>query len=163
MKKTVLALAALFALQATAAFAAPVNDLSQGQTAAGLSTDTFYLEHKVSNSFTLGLQNVDWDNKGSMDDIYGQFKLSENLRGIVGSRDLDPGSKMYLGMAVDGQLSPEWKGYASLIAGSEFKEMQAGANYKVARNVDLNLSYHSYMPDAGRNRNGVDFGATLKF
>lgn len=163
MKKTVIAVAAFFALQAGTSLAAPINDLYRGQTAVGLSSDTFYLEHQVTNSFTLGFQNVDWNNGGSMDDIYGQFKLDNSLRGIVGSRDFASGSKLYLGLGVNGALSPEWTGHASLVAGSEFKEVQAGASYALARNVDLNLNYHSFMPDSGRNKNGADIGATFKF
>ena len=162
MRKTVLTLAAILALNVGVGFAAPINNLSQGETAVGAGTDAFYLEHKLSNSFTLGFQNVD---RGSdMNDIYGQFKLSNNLRGIIGNRDFDGGgSRMYLGMAVNGPVAPGWDGYASLIGGNEFKEVQVGANIGLASNVDLNLNYHSYMPDWGRNKNGVGIGATLKF
>ena len=170
MKKTLLAVAALMAINAGTGFAAPINDLSKGQTAVGVvfhnnspDSDTFYLEHKLSDNFTLGLQNVDWKYGGSMDDIYGQVNLSNNLRAIVGNRDFDSGSKLYLGAAVNGSLSPDWDGYASLISGSQFNEVQVGANYKIARNVDFNLNYRSYMPDEGDNINGLGFGASLKF
>lgn len=162
MKKFALALAALFIMTSATAFAAPINDLSRGQTALGLGTDAFYLEHKLSDSFTLGFQNVDRDSV-SMDDIYGQFQLSDNLRGIVGSRDLAIGSKMYLGMAVHGPLSPEWDGYASLVGGGDFNELQVGANLRLASNLDLNVDYHSFSPDYGRSRSGVGVGATLRF
>ncbi|MCX7779741.1 MAG: hypothetical protein N2491_02350 [Negativicutes bacterium] len=162
MKKALLTAAAVLTLNATAAFAAPINDLTQSQTAIGLGSNVFYLEHKLTDSFTLGLQNV--DRTGSnMDDIYGQFKLNGQLRGIIGSRDVDFGSKLYLGMAVNGPVAPEWNGYAALIAGSEFKEVQIGANYKITHNVDLNLDYHSFMPDEGKSRSDVGIGATLKF
>lgn len=165
MKKFVLTIAAFVTLNAgVAAFAAPINDLGQGQTAVGIGTDTFYLEHKLTDSFTIGYQNVDRDRSGHMSDVYGQFQLGKNIRGIVGNRDFDySNSKMYLGMAVNGPVAPGWDGYASLIAGSEFKELQVGANIGIAPNVDLNLSYHSFMPDYGNNRNGVGIGATLKF
>lgn len=161
MKKTLLTVAALLTLSANA-FAAPVNDLAQGQTAVGAGSDVFYLEHKLTDSFTLGFQNVDRDG-ADMDDIYGQFRLNGNLRGIVGSRDFGYDSEAYLGMAVNGPISPDANGYASLIAGSEFKELQVGANFKLTHNVDLNLDYHTFMPDEGRNRNGIGVGATLKF
>lgn len=164
MKKLVLTLIALVSLSAGVGFAAPVNDLGQGQTALGIGSDTFYLEHKLADKFTIGFQNVDRGGSGNMNDIYGQLQFTDNLRGIVGSRDFDySGSKMYLGMAINGPLSPNWAGYASLIAGSEFKELQVGANVGLSHNVDLNLSYHSFMPDGGNNRNGVGIGATLKF
>ena len=162
MKKTVLAITAFFALQAGIGLAAPINDLAKGQTALGVGTDTFYLEHKISDRFTLGVQNIDLDH-GNGNDIYGQFNLTENVRAIVGSRNFDPGSKAYAGMAVSGPVSPETNGYASLIGGSNFKELQLGTNTSIAQNVDLNLAYHSFMPDAGSNKNSVDFGATLKF
>lgn len=160
MKRIVLTVAAFLVLCAGTAFAAPINDLGKGQTALGLGSDTFYLEHKLTNNFTLGFQDIDWVNA---DDIYGQFALSGNLRGIVGSRSFDGDSKLFLGAAVNGPMGPEWDGYASLIGGSSFTELQVGANFRLSHNLDLNLDYHSYMPDLGRNKNGVGVGATLKF
>lgn len=163
MKKTVLALATFLTLNAGIGFAAPINDLSQGQTAIGIGNDNFYLEHKLTDNFTLGLQNVDRDNGGNLSDIYGQLQLTNNLRGIIGSRNFDPSSKLYLGMAVNGPLAPEADGYASLIAGNEFKELQVGTNFRLTHNLDLNLNYHSFMPDVGSNKTGVGVGATIKF
>lgn len=163
MKKTILTLTALLSLNVSAAFAAPINDLSQGQTAVGLGTDTFYVEHQINNGFTLGFQNQDKEGVGDMDDLYGQFKLSDNLRGIVGSRDFGYSSKFYLGAAVNGPLNNQWNGYASLIAGSEFKELQVGANYNLSHNADFNLSYSSFMPDGGSNKSDVGVGVTFKF
>lgn len=169
MKKLGLALAALLTISASTGFAAPINDLSKGQTAVGInihntspSSNTFYIENKVADNFTLGLQTIDWDHGGSMDDVYGQLHLNNNLRAIVGNRNFESNSKFYMGMAVTAPLAPEWDGYASLIAGSEFKELQVGANYKLSHNVDFNVSYRSFMPDAGSNNNGLGFGATLK-
>ena len=163
MKKIVVVLSAFFVLSASAALAAPVNDLAKGQTAIGAGSDTVYLEHRVTDGFTVGYQNVDRDAYGSRDDFYGQINLTDNVRGIVGTRDFAGGSKMYLGMAVNGPVSSEAQGYASMVAGSEFKEMQVVANVRLTHNVDLNLNYHSFMPDVGRNQNGVGVGATLKF
>jgi len=161
MKKTMIAIAAMLAMNIGTGFAAPINELDKGQTAVGIGTDNFYLEHKLSNSFTLGLQNVDRD--GHMSDVYGQFNLSSNLRGIVGSRDLNSDSKLYVGAAVNGSIAPEWQGYASVVGSSQFAEVQVGANYKLTSNADLNLNYHSFMPDAGSDKNGVGVGVTLKF
>lgn len=164
MKKIVLSLVAALVLSVGTGFAAPINDLATGQTAVGLGSDTFYLEHKLTDNFTLGFQNVDrGDNGTSLDDIYGQFRLSDNLRAIIGSRNLDSGSKFYGGLAVNGPMAPEWDGYASFIAGNQFKELQVGANFHLAHNLDLNLNYHSFMPDAGRDTNGAGVGVTLKF
>lgn len=161
MKRIVLAIAALLAMNAATAFAAPINDLGRGQTALGVGSDVFYLEHKLSDSFTLGFQNVDRD--GDMSDIYGQFDLAGNLKGLVGSRDLWSGSEMYVGLAVHAPLAPQWDGYASLIGGGKFTEVQVGANMRVASNLDLNVDYHSFSPDGGRTRSGVGVGMTMRF
>ncbi len=162
MKKPILTLAAFMALNAATVFAAPLNDLSQGQTAIGLGTDTFYLEHKLSNNFTLGYQNVDYDHVGDMDDIYGQFNLTDNLRGIIGSRSFHSDSKAYIGMGVNSALSPDADGYASFIAGDHFKEFQVGTNIKLSYKTDLNLNYYSFKPDGSSSKTGVGVGATIK-
>lgn len=162
MKKTLFTLAAFLTLNASIGFAAPINDLSQGQTALGIGTDTFYIEHKLSNDFTLGYQNVDYNHVGTMNDIYGQFSLNDNLRGIVGSRSFSSDTKPYIGLAVNSGLSPDTDGYASIIAGDHFKELQLGANIKLSYKTDLNLNYHSFMPDGGNSKTGVGVGATIK-
>ena len=161
MKKTVLALTALITLHAGTLSAAPVNDLGTSSTALGIGSDGFYIEHKLADSFSLGFQTIDYV---KAEDLYGEFTMSRNVRGIVGNRNFDSSdSKMYLGMAVNGSLSPQANGYASLIAGSQFKELQVGANFNLSRTTDLNLMYHSYMPDAGSNKSGLGVGATFKF
>jgi hypothetical protein len=161
LKRIVLTLAALLAFSTTAALAAPINDLGQGRTALGAGTDNVYLEHQVTSDFTLGVENVD---RGSnMGAVYGQFRLSDNLKGIVGSRDLPEGSKVYAGMAVHGALSPQWNGYASLVGSGDFNEVQVGASHRLAENLDLNVDYHNYSPDRGSNKSGVGVGATLHF
>lgn len=164
MKKIVLSLVAALALCVSTGFAAPINDLAAGHTAVGIGSDTFYLEHQLTDNFTLGFQNVDrGDNGSSMNDVYGQFRLSGNVRAIVGSRNFDSSSRLYGGLAVSGVMAPEWDGYASFVAGDQFKELQVGANFRLASNLDLNLNYHSFMPDFGRDTNGVGAGVTLKF
>lgn len=169
MKKLLLAVAVLLSANLATGFAAPINNLSQGETALGVvvhssdvDSDSFYIEHKLSNNFTLGLQNTDFDYGDNATDVYGQLNLNNNLRAIVGNRDFESSNKFYLGMAVNAPLAPQWDGYASLIGGSNFKEFQVGANYNLARNVDFNLNYRSIMPDHGSDNNGLGFGATFK-
>lgn len=163
MKKTIIALTAFLTLNMGTLFAAPINDLAAGQTAIGAGNDTFYVEHKLTDNFTIGYQNVDRDEYGKMDDIYGQYQFTNNLRGIVGSRNFDSATKTYVGIAVNSPLSSSTDGYASLISGSEFKEVEVGTNINLARNVDLNLNYHSFIPDQGHNNTGVGVGASFKF
>ncbi len=162
MKKTIFALIAALTVNVGTGFAAPINNLTQDHTALGIGSDGFYLEHKIADNFTLGYQTVDYASDSK--DLYGQINFSNNLRGIIGSRDFDSaGSKMYFGLAVNGPVSSEANGYASLISGNKFKELQVGASIKLSYNTDLNLSYHSFMPDFGHDKSGLGVGATFKF
>lgn len=161
MKKLALTLAGLLAFNVGIAAAAPLNELDTHQTAVGImihdsgpNTDTLYIEHKLSPQFTIGVQT---------DDIYGQIHLTDSLRAIIGNRNYGPDSKFYLGLGLTGPLSAQWDGFASLTAASEYKELHVGANYKVTHNVALTISYRSFMPDAGDNKNGIGFGASYKF
>ncbi len=164
MKKSAVALGAFLLLGAGTGFAAPLNSLDNNQTAVGVSGDTFYIEHKLAEGFTLGYQSIDRDYYGDMKDFYGQYQFSDKLRGIIGSRDFDySDSSLYLGLGLRGALAPRLDGFASFIAGDDFNELQAGAGLKLADNVDLNLTYTNFMPDRGRDKDEVALGATLKF
>lgn len=154
MKKIALTVISLVAFSMGTGFAAPINNLTQGQTAVGIIDDSFYAEHKMSDNLTLGVQK---------NDIYGQFNLDNNLRAIVGSRDYNSDSKIYIGAAVNSPLAPSLDGYASIIGANNFKELQVGANYNLTNNLDVNLNYRSFMPDQGGNSNRTALGATLKF
>lgn len=153
MKKILFALLIVFVTGMGTGFAAPINNLNQGQTAIGIVRDDLYIEHKLTDTLTLGLQE---------DDIYGQYHFTSNFRAIVGSRDYN-GSEFYAGAAVNTALAPNLDGYASLVFGSGFKEMQVGANYNLTSNVDLNINYRSFRPDEGSNSNRTGIGATFKF
>ena len=154
MKKIALTVVGILAFSVGTGFAAPINNLNQGQTAIGVLDDSFYMEHKMSDNVTLGFQKHD---------IYGQVNFDHNLRGIIGSRDYNSDSQVYIGAAVNTPLARSLDGYASLIGSSEFKELQIGANYNLTNNVDINLNYRSFMPDEGSNNNRTALGATLKF
>lgn len=163
MKKGILTLAAILTLTTGAASAAPINNLSSGETAVGVGTTEAYIEHQVSDNFTLGYQNADRDYYGNQDDIYGQIRLSNNIRGIVGHRDMNYDSNFYAGLAANVPLTPNMMGYASFVTGSDFKETQVGTNIDLVSNVELNINYHSFSPDGGRNEDGFGVGATVKF
>ncbi|SMC90062.1 hypothetical protein [Sporomusa malonica] len=164
MKKSLLILGAFITLSTSTSFAAPLNSLNNEQTAIGLSGDTVYIEHKFGDRFTLGYQSIDRDNYGDMKDIYGQYQFSNNLRGIIGNRDFDySDSSMYLGLGLQGSLAPKLDGFASFVAGDEFNELQVGAGYQLAANVDLNVTYTNFMPDQGKDKDEIAVGATFKF
>ena len=154
MKKIALTVVSLLALGVGTGFAAPINNLAQGQTAIGVLDDSFYLEHKMSDNLTLGFQK---------NDIYGQVNVNNNIRALIGSRDYNSNNKIYIGAAVTSPLAPSLDGYASLVGASDFKELQVGANYNLTSNFDINVNYRSFMPDQGSNSNRTGLGATLKF
>lgn len=154
MKKVILTVVTLLSFGAATGFAAPINNLTKGETALGFMDDSIYVENKVADNLTVGFQK---------NDIYGQIALNNNIRAIVGNRDDNYGSKMYIGAAVNSPLAPSLDGYASLIGANGFKEMQIGANYNLTNNVDVNFNYRSFMPDQGSNSNRTAVGATLKF
>ncbi|MBP2625360.1 MAG: hypothetical protein H6Q68_71 [Firmicutes bacterium] len=154
MKKIALTVVGILAFSVGTGFAAPINNLNQGGTAIGVLDDSFYLEHKISDNVTLGFQK---------NDIYGQVNFDHNLRAIIGSRDYNSDSKLYIGAAVNTPLARSLDGYVALIGASDFKELQVGANYNLTSNVDVNFNYRSFMPDQGSNSNRTGLGATLKF
>lgn len=164
MKKSLLALTALVALNVTSVFAAPINDLSEGETAIGIGTTEYYVEHQLSDKFTIGYQNADRRYYGDMDDIYGQFRINENLRAMVGNRDLPyDSSNFYAGLAASAPLGDSMTGYISYAVGGDFKETQIGTNIAIASNIDFNVNYHAFTPDHGRNEDKFGVGATVKF
>lgn len=154
MKKVIFTLAIFFAFGIGTGFAAPINNLSKGQSAVGYLNDSFYVEHKLTNNLTLGLQEHD---------VYGQFNLTNNIRAIVGSRNYNSNSSVYVGAALTTSLAPNVDGYASLVSSNDFNEVLVGANVNVAPNVDINVNYRSFMPDHGSDTNRFGVGATLKF
>ena len=155
MKKIVLTVVSILALGAGTAFAGtPINDLNQGQTAIGVQDHDLYIQHKLSNNFSLGL---------SENDINGQIGLGNNIKGIIGSRDTGNSSEIYAGAAVTAPLAPSLNGYASLVGSSDFTEAQVGANYNLTSNLDLNVNYRSFMPEFGGDSNRTSVGAAFKF
>ncbi|WP_110955561.1 hypothetical protein [Anaerosinus massiliensis] len=163
MKKSIVTLAAILTLTTGAASAAPIHNLAGGETAIGVGTNESYIEHQVSDDFALGYQRADRDEYGDHDDIYGQFRLNNNLRAIVGHRDLNYDTNFYAGLAASVPLTPNMDGYASFVTGSDFKETQIGTNVSLISNVELNINYHSFSPDRGHNEDGFGVGATVRF
>lgn len=154
MKKIALATTLMLTLSAGSVFASPINNLDNEQTAIGVQDSRAFIEHKFSDTVTVGLQE---------DDIYGQFAVGKNIRLLAGQRDYHDDSQMYGGLGLTAPLAPNIDGYATLVGGADFKEMQLGANVNIAPNLDLNVNYRSMMPDHGSDSNKTTVGATFKF
>jgi len=162
LKKVICIVVALLVLSLGSVMASPLNDLWRGQTAIGVANDNIYIEHKIVERFTIGLQNIDVSSNDSTIDFYGQYHFTGNFRGIIGQRDFLDNS-VYAGVGVTGKLDNKWNGHAYVIFSNEFTEAQVGAAYKLAYNLDGNVYFRSFMPDVGKDKNRLSVGLTYKF
>jgi len=162
LKKIICIAVALLVLSLGTAMAAPLNDLSKGQTAVGVATDNLYIEHKIADRFTIGFQNIDISSNDDAIDFYGQYHFTNNFRAIIGHRDVAGGAG-YLGVGFTRELDRKWDGHASVVFSDEFVEAQVGATYKIISDVDANVYFRSFMPDVGNNKNRLGVGITYKF
>jgi hypothetical protein len=144
-------------------FAAPVNDLEKGVTAAGVisgsNSSMYYLETQNTDKLTIGIQSLDLRDNNTATDFYAQIKMDDTLRVIFGNRIIDSRSKAYLGGAVESRLNPDVNGYASVIAGSGFQELQLGVNYKLTDANDININFSSLSD----NKSSLGIGLSYKF
>lgn len=151
----------------TPAWAMQVNNLEEGESAAGVSfgdkTKSYYIESKIGEAFTLGLQGANWKNGYDITNLYGQFTLNglEDMRGILGTKHLDASSRAYLGIIAQKELSAEWVSYTIGAIGRGFQELQVGVNYQINERNYLNVSYLFLNHKGGSN--DLDIGVTYKF
>lgn len=168
MKKTALLAIGAWMLgrSASAVMAAPVNQLSAHETAAGIGTKEAFVEHKVTDKATVGADYANRDACGDQKSLYLQYDvIRSNFRVIGGYRWSLPGRKNqpYAGLAVSSPKILGFDAYASYIAGKDFNETQVGVNKNILWNVDFNLNYHNFKPKHGSRENGIGAGVTLKF
>ena len=161
MKKIIVMAVVLLVLSFSTAMAAPLNDLATNQTAIGVSSDGIYLENRVAEKLTLGVQGIDFSDDNSFD-VYGQYHFTNNLRGIIGYRDVLDGS-IYAGVGVSDVLDDNWAGHAYFVLGDEFSEAQLGATYKINNDLDANIYGRFFMADHGDDHNRLGLGLTYKF
>lgn len=160
---TLLPLVGFLLLSINISFAAPINNLEQGETTMGVVGSNYYVENKLNDNFTTGIQYFDW-NKSRMTDLYGQFNIKDsNLRVIIGNRNFDDNSsqRTYVGAAISSQSSSDWLGYTSIIAGNGFQELQLGTTYKINENYGLIFDLHSLRYE-GTN-NDINIGLMFNF
>ena len=58
MRKIAVTVISLFAFSVGTGFAAPINNLTQGQSAIGIVDNSLYLEHKLSDRLLLGCKRT---------------------------------------------------------------------------------------------------------
>ncbi|VBB09082.1 Hypothetical protein LUCI_4368 [Lucifera butyrica] len=172
MNKKILTILAGSMLFATTAFAAPITDLQQGETAIGYnhydlshstSDDSFYLENAVSPQFILGVERNGYTDFHTTD-IYAQYKLDPNVRLIAGNRDYsDDNSQFFYGIGANVNLSNNLDGYVSVTTSSSATEWQTGLNFKMNSQTSLNLGYKSLKRDYYPTYDGLGFGINYKF
>lgn len=180
MKTKILALVTGALLTSSVGFAAPIGDVSAGQTTVGYNyynmsqdtnDDSFYLENAISDKFTLGVEHNSYSANSSpatwnTTDIYAQYKIDPNVRLIIGNRNYDYGDqsdKVFYGVGVTAKLAPKVDGYASVITNSNTTEWQAGANYALDDQLALNVNYKSNKDTYYPTYNGLGIGLNYKF
>ena len=166
-KKRIAAMtAAALTLAAAQAFAAPVNQMANHETAVGANTKGAYVEHKVTGKATVGYEYMDRDEYQNQDTVYLQYDLiGSEVKGVGGYRWNLPGDKhnAYIGAAVSTPKVFGFEAYASYIAGKDFNEMQVGLNKNIIANIDANINYHNFKPDEGHHEDGIGVGLSVKF
>lgn len=163
MKKIIAIFIVLLSFSMNRVFAAPINNLEKGVTTAGIISGSknsmYYLETQNTDRLIIGIQSLDLRDNNAATDFYAQIKMDDTLRVLFGNRIIDSRSKAYLGGAVESHLNPDIDGYASLIAGSGFQELQLGANYKLTDTNDLNINFSSLSD----NKSSLGIGLSFKF
>lgn len=179
MKRKILTLITGSMLVSSIGFAAPITDLSLGETMIGYNhynmshstnNDNFYLESAISDKFTLGIEHnnnsADYAQDWNTTDIYAQYKLDPNVRLILGNRNYDYGNssnKVFYGVGATMNLAPKLDGYASVITNSYTTEWKTGVNYALSDKVGLNVNYKSNKDDDYATYDGVGIGLNCKF
>jgi hypothetical protein len=199
MKKVLLGLVIIFILSVATCFAAPFNTLKPEQTAAGLvywgansETDNdwsmggIYLEHKVADKLTIGLETIGRTDYfydyyyyyyssialgSNITDIYLQYHIDDNCRILLGSKffsqdiydtygnyGYSTDIKPYVGVAVTAKLSDSVEGYAALTTA----DTQVGANLNFTKNLSGNIFYRNCSTE-NLDLSGAGFGLTWKF
>ena len=167
LKKIVLALAACTSLALPQAFALSI--LPEAGVSLGVGTKEQYAEAKVLPRTSLGYMRADRDQYGNhQNDIYAKYNvLGSKVQLLGGWRDniehQASSTSFYGGVRVATPHVLGLQPYASYVKGSHFAETQAGLNYNIAFGWGLNVNYHNYMPEDGRNEHGVGAGVTLHF
>ena len=161
----------LLIINSTIAFAAPINNLEEGQSVLGIMVQggdfnsSFFGETQVGSSITVGFQIASCSNNLSVSDFYAQYRLDSVMdnpvRIILGNKSYDSKGGLYMGAGVSNQFSEELDGYASATFGSGFQDYQLGVNYNLSDNAILNLSYRVFKYD--ETKNGAGLGIMCKF
>lgn len=162
MKKVIVLLTLLLLISVGNTLAAPITSLDNQQMEIGIIggnvTTTYYLEDKVTNNITIGIQQIDGDL-----DCYGQIDLSPNVNKeatpklIIGNRDYSSGSITYIGAAVNAPITEDFNGYAIALLGNHLQELQLGVTSELSDSVFINLNYR-IVDHHGSNKNGIGLG-----
>jgi hypothetical protein len=160
-------------------FAAPPNQLETGEFAAGTllgdKSNTYYLESKAGDAFTVGVEYLHWrGQKNNVTDVYGKIDLNKSdsdyqsfedntirLQAILGNRNLPNASRKFVGAQISSEVAPDWVAYSSFIAGQGFEELQVGTTYKINPQNNLNINYRTYRYEG--TKNDISFGLDFKF
>lgn len=174
MKKKILTIMVGTMLAASIGSAAPLTNVSDGQTnlgynhynldqnGASVKGDSFYLEHGFSDKVIAGVEKNGYAypvGDAHTTDLYVHYKLDPNFRLIVGDRNYSGDSdKMFVGLGANVNLAAKLDGYAAVTTNDVETEWQIGANYKLDNQSSLHLGYKSSKHDNSSTRDGIGFG-----
>ncbi|MDU5915410.1 MAG: transporter [Negativicoccus succinicivorans] len=164
-------LTACACLVAGAAMAAPVTYIPEGGTNVGYGyngaqdgSHAVYVEHGIADKVVIGAEYRDLVNQGNEFDVYGKYRLNDNVYVTLGNRNYDvAGNKLYAGVEGMTYLTDKFDGYASVKVSSEEKEYKVGALYDLNPNFDLDVNYTYQDRDEDMNRKGVGVGLNYRF
>ncbi len=171
MMKKVLGLTLGLTAMAMAAMAAPVTYVPEGGTHVGYGyngardgSHALYAEHSVVDQVVLGVEYRKLIHEGNELDIYGKYRLNNNIYVTIGNRDIDQvGNKFYAGIEGMTYLSDKFDGYASFKYSSAEKEYKVGALYDLNPQFDLDVNYTYQDRDETVDRKGVGVGLNYRF
>ncbi|HWR08040.1 hypothetical protein [Sporomusa sp.] len=166
MKKVMFLLTLLLLITVCTALAAPINSLEKQQMAVGIVggnvTNTYYLEDKVTNNLSIGIQYIDGDI-----DSYGKIDFSNNAspgttpKLIIGNRDFRSGSTKYIGASVSAPMNEDFAGYAIALFGKSLQELQLGVTSELNESVFMNLNYRLVEHHGTKKGIGLGIGFRL--
>jgi len=166
LKKLVFLTTILLFLSNAICLASPITNQiggNDGESTVGFTTNGYlYFETSDSNNRVVGLQYVN-----GQAEFYTQNPINNNFRAIIGVKvtdfqesTLNVDAKIYVGAATINSLNDNLDGYASLIAGYGFQELEIGLNYTLASNSYINLNCR--FPADNKNNSNLNIGLITK-
>lgn len=162
---------ALFVTSVGLVSAAPVKNLDDKETVAGYSyydidgaAHGIYVEHGLTDRVIIGTEYIDMKHSQKTYDLYGKYKLDQNILVSLGIRDYkDESTKLTVGLEATTPLAPTVDAYAGVKHNSVETEYKLGVGHQLNANWGVDLSYIWHDVDHGGTVNGIGLGFNYSF